>query len=79
MNSSRRQTPDPKPGNDWDDDEEPGRHPPVAPKDAGITDSLGKAVSDVVTGPLEGDPEKAKKPPASRRPSTDATTPGRKP
>jgi hypothetical protein len=77
MNSSQGQTPHPT-GNDWDDDEEPWRHPPVAPKDAGIADSLGKAVSDVVTGPLEGDPAKAVKP-APRRPSKDATTPGRKP
>jgi hypothetical protein len=77
MNSSQGKKPDPT-GNDWDDDEEPWRHPPIAPKDAGITDSLGKSVSDVVTGPLEGDPEKANKP-APRRPSKDATTPGRKP
>ena len=62
MNKSRGQDPGPQ-GNDWkDDDEEPWRHPPVAPKDAGIGDSYGKAVSDVVTGPLEGDPAKAKKP-----------------
>jgi hypothetical protein len=74
MNRSKGQTPGPT-GNDWEDDEEPWRHPPVEPKDAGIADSLGKSVSDVVTGPLEGDPEKAKKPAAqrSRRP------PGRKP
>ena len=77
MNSSAGQTPVP-PGIDWDDDEEPWRHPPVAPKDADVIDSLGKAVSDVVTGPLEGDPEKADKP-APRGPSKDATTPGRKP
>lgn len=69
MNKSQRQTPGPA-GNDWEDDAEPWRHPPVAPKDAGIADSLGKAVSDVVTGPSEGDPSKAKKP---------APTPARKP
>lgn len=69
MNRSQEQTPSPK-GNDWEDDEEPWRHPPVAPKDAGIADSLGKSVSDVVTGPLEGDPAKAKKP---------APAPARKP
>jgi hypothetical protein len=61
MNESQGQDPGPK-GNDWDHDEEPWRHPPVAPKDAGIADSYGEAVSDVVTGPLDGDPEKAKKP-----------------
>ena len=61
MNSSQRQTPGP-PGNDREDDAEPWRHPPIAPENAGIADSLGKSVSDVVTGPLEGDPEQAKKP-----------------
>ena len=64
MNSTQRQEPGPA-GNDWDEDDMPWRHPPVAPKDAGIADSLGKSVSDVVTGPLAGDPEKANKP-ASR-------------
>jgi len=55
-------------GNDWDDDEGEWRHPPVAPVDAGIADSFGKAVSDVVTGPGEGPspsglpPKPAKKP-----------------
>ena len=73
MNESQGQVPGPK-GNDWEDDEEPWRHPPVAPKDAGIADSYGKAVSDVVTGPLEGDPEKAKRPAPE-----PAKTPPRKP
>jgi hypothetical protein len=50
-----------------EDDEEPWRHPPVAPKDAGIADSLGKAVSDVVTGPARRRPEKAKQPRRRRR------------
>ena len=77
MSSTREQRPVPT-GNDWDDDEDPWRHPPVAPRDAGITDSLGKAVSDVVTGPLEGDPEKADKRDL-RRPPEDTTKPGRKP
>ena len=45
-------TPNPK-GNQWDDEDE-WRHPPVAPVDAGVADSLGKSVSDVVTGPGEG-------------------------
>ena len=61
MNESQRQTPGPK-GKDREDDDEPWRHPPIAPKDAGVTDSLGRSVSDVVTGPLEGDPAKAKQP-----------------
>jgi hypothetical protein len=61
MNSTRGQEPNPA-GGDWEDDDEPWRHPPVTPKDAGVADSLGKSVSDVVTGPLEGDPDKAKKP-----------------
>ena len=74
MNSSQGQKPGPT-GNDWDDDEEPWRHPPVAPKDAGVADSLGEAVSDVVTGPLEGDPDKAEKP-APRRSPKDTRKPG---
>ena len=61
MNSSQGQKPGPA-GSDWEDDAEPWRHPPIAPKDAGVTDSLGRSVSDVVTGPLEGDPAKAKQP-----------------
>ena len=69
MNSSQGQRASP-PGNDWQDDDPPWRHPPVTPIDAGVADSLGKSVSDVVTGPLEGDPQKARKP---------ATTPVRKP
>jgi len=73
MNRSQGQGPGPK-GHDGDDDEEPWRHPPVAPKDAGIADSYGKAVSDVVTGPLEGDPEKAKQPS-----TTPPQVPARKP
>jgi hypothetical protein len=68
---SEPKKPKPAPaGNDWDDDSEPWRHPPVTPRDAGIADSLGKAVSDVVTGPLDGDPGKADKPapPPARKP-----------
>ena len=67
MNESQRRTPGPK-GKDREDDDEPWRHPPVAPQDADIADSYGKAISDVVTGPLEGDPEKAKKP--AQKPTT---------
>ena len=61
MNKPQGQKPSP-PGDDPDDDGEPWRHPPIAPRDAGIADSFGKAVSDVVTGPLEGDADKAVKP-----------------
>lgn len=39
---------------DKDAEDGPWRHAPVAPIDAGIADSFGKAVSDVVTGPLDG-------------------------
>ncbi|MCE9658116.1 MAG: hypothetical protein K8R60_06115 [Burkholderiales bacterium] len=70
MNKPSGQKPGPT-GNDWEDDDGPWRHPPVAPRDAGIADSLGKAVSDVVTGPLEGDPAKAK-PPAPKPPKPPA-------
>ena len=42
----------PEPDRAWDDDAEPWRHPPIAPVDEGIADSLGKSISDVVTGPL---------------------------
>ena len=77
MNESQGQNPGPN-DSDWEDDEEPWRHPPVAPKDAGIADSYGKAVSDVVTGPLEGDPTKAKQP--TRKPAAKPSTgPTRKP
>ena len=78
MNSSARQTPVP-PGIDWDDDEEPWRHPPVAPRFAKVTDSLGKSVSDVVTGPLEGDAEKAERRPPPGSPSGGGSEPTRKP
>ena len=44
----------------WNDDDEgeEWRHPPVAPVDQGPLDSLGKAVSEIVTG---ADAEKSKK------------------
>jgi len=61
MNEPQGQKPGP-PGNDWDEDDAPWRHAPVAPRDADPADSFGKAVSDVVTGPLEGEPAKADKP-----------------
>ena len=68
MNTPRGQRPGPLPGHDREeeDDDGPWRHPPVAPRDADVADSFGKAVSDVVTGPLEGDPGKAK--PAAPKP-----------
>ena len=48
----------------WDDDEgENWRHAPVAPKDQGVLDSLGRAVSDAVTGSAPDDTvDKAKTP-----------------
>ena len=61
MNKPQGQKPSP-PADDRDDDGETWRHPPIAPHDAGIAESFGKAVSGVVTGPLEGDADKAVKP-----------------
>jgi hypothetical protein len=40
-------------GRGWDDDDEPWRHAPVAPRDESPAKSLGRAVSEVVIGPLE--------------------------
>ncbi|MEO8524783.1 MAG: hypothetical protein ABI460_08700 [Caldimonas sp.] len=37
----------------WDDDAEPWRHPPVTPRDESVADSIGKSISEVVTGPLD--------------------------
>jgi len=45
-----------------DDEEEPWRHPPVVPKDASIADSIGRSVSDVVTGSDDGQGQKKVKP-----------------
>ena len=45
-----------KPANGFEDEDKedgPWRHAPVAPKDDGFARSIGKAVSDVVTGPLD--------------------------
>jgi hypothetical protein len=50
----------PEPVRPWDDDAEPWRHPPVAPRDESVADSLGKSISDVVTGPLDDATGKAK-------------------
>jgi hypothetical protein len=47
-----------KPG--WDDDEEPWRHAPVAPRDEGPLKSFGRSISDTVTGPVEDKPAKPK-------------------
>jgi hypothetical protein len=42
-------SPAPKDNNDrWDADEEPWRHPPVAPNDESAAKSLGRAVTDAV-------------------------------
>ena len=44
----------------WDaEDGEQWRHPPIAPKDANPLDSLGRAVSDAITG-SEGSLEEAR-------------------
>ena len=50
----------PESGREWDDDAEPWRHPPVAPKDEGIAESLGKSIADVVIGPLDDGKDKPK-------------------
>ena len=52
MNKSPANSP-PGPDRKWDDDTEPWRHAPIAPKDEGLAESLGRSVSDVVTGPLD--------------------------
>lgn len=64
MNKSPANDP-PVPDGKWDDDTEPWRHLPVVPKDESIADSLGKAISDVVTGPLEDGKGKPKPVPRS--------------
>lgn len=48
----------PKPG--WDDDDGPWRHAPVAPNDEDPLKSLGRSVSDVVTGSDPGQRDKPK-------------------
>ena len=50
----------PRRGSGFDDDEEPWRHPPVAPKDQNPLDSLGESISETVTGPLADKPGKPK-------------------
>ncbi|MEP6738828.1 MAG: hypothetical protein ABJA61_00530 [Caldimonas sp.] len=46
------------------DDEDEWRHAPVAPKDENPLESLGRSVSEVVTGPLKGEPHETTKKPA---------------
>ncbi len=42
---------EPRDNASWDDDEGTDwRHAPVAPKDQGVLDSLGRSVSEAVTG-----------------------------
>ncbi len=60
MNKSPANGP-PEPERAWDDDAEPWRHPPVVPHDESVADSIGKSISDVVTGPL-ADAESKRKP-----------------
>ena len=70
MNKSPANSP-PGPDPKWDDDDPPWRHPPVAPKDPGLAESLGRSISEVVTGPLD---------PAAGKPGTkDDSKPTAKP
>ena len=48
------------PADDLDDNGDPWRHPPVAPKDQGPLESFGRSVSEIVTGPLADKPGKPK-------------------
>lgn len=51
----------------WDDDEGADwRHPPVAPKDLGVLDSLGRSVSEAVTGSTPDETGDKGKAPARR-------------
>jgi hypothetical protein len=47
-------------GAEGDDDEEPWRHPPVAPRDEDPLKSLGRSVSETVTGAVDDKPAKPK-------------------
>jgi hypothetical protein len=47
-----------KPG--WEDDDEPWRHAPVAPKDENPLKSFGRSISETVTGPNEDQTGKPK-------------------
>jgi hypothetical protein len=44
----------------WDADEEPWRHPPVAPKDESPAESLGRSVSDAVVSAADDPVDKDK-------------------
>ena len=48
------------PAQPGDDDEEPWRHPPVAPRDEDPLKSLGRAISEPVTGAVDDDPPSRK-------------------
>jgi len=48
------------PAQPGDDDEEPWRHPPVAPRDEDPLKSLGRAISEPVTGAVDDDLAKPK-------------------
>ncbi len=45
---------------DLDENGDPWRHPPVAPKDEGPLESFGRSISETVTGPLKDAPDKPK-------------------
>jgi hypothetical protein len=45
---------------DLDDNGDPWRHPPVAPKDESPRESFARSVSETVTGPLADKPGKPK-------------------
>jgi hypothetical protein len=47
----------------WDADEEPWRHPPVAPNDENPARSLGRAVSDTVVSAADEPEDKAARKP----------------
>ncbi len=48
------------PADDLDDNGDPWRHPPVAPKDEGPLESFARSVSETVTGPLADKADKPK-------------------
>lgn len=50
----------------WDADEEPWRHPPVAPVDESAAESLGRSISDVVIGSTDAENEKARPKPTPK-------------
>jgi hypothetical protein len=50
----------PEVGSAGDDDEEPWRHPPVAPRDEDPLKSLGRSISEPVIGSIDGQADRAK-------------------